>query len=154
MIDHNLLKRVIRKNASLLSFDAAFSFDAALNDQAFISDKEIKSDDVRLANFDGFGFSWDYQSRDKKILILEAARRSHGSLFDASDLLNRIEWEQFTMAQQVVIKNTSLELLHVAMSIFSNECAAEDFIKGFVIAAQDKEFELNKKVVEAVRRAA
>lgn len=153
MIDLNLLKTIIRKNASLLSIDAECSLIGELQSQPFFADKDIKSNDPKLVDFDAFGFSWNRQTRDHKLRILAAAYRTHKTLFDASDLLNRIGWEQFTLAQQVVIKNTVVDLMYSAISLFSNQCAAEDFLSGFVGAVKQKEEELNRQIMQSVRAA-
>ena len=153
MIDLKLLQSIIRKNATLLSLDAEFSLIGELQSQEWANDKNIKTNDARLTGFDAFGFAWNRQPRDSKLRILAAAYRTHRSLFDASDLLNRIDWEQFDMAQQVVIKNTSLELLSTVAALFANECAAADFLSGFVIAAEDAEQKQSEAMYEKVRAA-
>ena len=154
MIDLKVLQGLMQKYSELLSMDKECLIVGELQEQACIDDQDMRSNDHRLVNFDAFGFAWNRQSRDHKLRIVAAAYRTHKSLFSASDQKNRIEWEQLTLAQQVVIRHTSQELLQASLSVFVNAEAAAQFMQRRIKILSQKEAEFNSLLLDAMRIAA
>jgi hypothetical protein len=138
MIDLNLLKTVLDKSwVDFFIEDGDFLL-SDLNNIDFIVD-DVRSDDPRITNFDAFGYAWDRLSRSNKLRILANAYRDNKHVFNASDMLQRIGWEQFSLAQQTIIISSFNHLISSVIALVTTIACTESYVVGFVDAKKSRE---------------
>lgn len=138
MIDKKLIEAALTNNALLLSMDDNFSLIAEMQKAVGVGEG-VTSDDERLTNFDPFALAWNHQTKDGKWRLLAVAYRRHNDIFPELKMNSPIRWDNFTMAQQAAIKNVCAEQLQAAVSLFANEMAADQWVKGFAGALKERE---------------